>query len=106
MTEITKEQPILQHPSKDELLQDVPADVNDFRLKHWDKGIFSLELHNLAITAPTKAVTNGSISDEVVVSEGQVKEGTYHGTRLAITEIYNRIESRLVNLYFSLVAGA
>lgn len=96
MTESTKAELILQHPLKEELLQDVPADANDFQLKHWDRGVFSLELLSLAITPPTVAITDGGVSDEVHVPEGQVKEGTYRGTQLALTEIYHRIEKRLV----------
>lgn len=106
MTEISKEQLILQQPSKDALLQDVPADVNAFQLKHWDKGVFSLELLNLAITPPTVAIADGGVSDEINVPEGQIKEGTYGGTQLAITEIFSRIETRLVNFYVPLTTGA
>lgn len=45
--------PILEHPSQDELYKGVPEDVKDYSLKHWDKGVFSLELLNLFITPTT-----------------------------------------------------
>lgn len=77
-------------------MQDVPANINDFVLKEWDKGVFSLELLDMSITPPTVAITDEGISDEIHVPKGQVKVGTYGGTQLAITEMFSRIEGRYV----------
>lgn len=86
--------PILQHPSEDDLFQGVPKDVKDYRLKHWDKGVFSLELLNLSITPPTVDISDGVVSGHIKIPPGQVKEGTYSGTQLALTEMFSRIEKR------------
>lgn len=86
--------PILEHPSEDDLFQGVPKDVKDYRLKHWDKGVFSLELLNLSITPPTVNIFDGVVSGHIKIPPGQVKEGTYSGTQLALTEMFSRIEKR------------
>lgn len=86
--------PILEHPSEADLFQAVPEDVKDYRLKHWDKGIFSLELLNLSITPPTVNIFDGVVSGLIEIPAGQVKEGTYSGTQLALTEMFSRIEKR------------
>lgn len=86
--------PILEHPSEDDLFQAVPEDVKDYRLKHWDKGVFSLELLNLSITPPTVNIFDGVVSGHIEIPAGQVKEGTYSGTQLALTEMFSRIEKR------------
>lgn len=86
--------PILEHPSQDELFKSVPEDVKDYRLKHWNKGVFSLELLNLSITPTTLKIDNGVVSGHPKIPSGQVKEGTYSGTQLALTEMFSRIEKR------------
>ena len=86
--------PILEHPSQDDLFQAAPEDVKDYRLKHWDKGVFSLELLNLSITPPTVNISDGVVSGHIEIPAGQVKEGTYSGTQLALTEMFSRIEKR------------
>ena len=85
---------ILEHPSVDELFNGVPKDVKDYRLKHWDKGVFSLELLNLSITPSTVDISDGVVSGPLKIPLGQVKEGTYSGTQLALTEMFSRIEKR------------
>lgn len=98
--------PILEYPSQDELFQDVPENVKDYRLKHWNKGVFSLELLNLSITPTTLNVYNGVVSSHLKISSGQVEEGTYSGTQLALTEMFSRIEKRCdkpISLRISLI---
>lgn len=98
--------PILEHPSQDELFKGVPEDVKDYRLKHWDKGVFSLELLNLSITPATLNIHDGLVSDHLKIPSGQVKEGTYSGTQLALTEMFSRIEKRCdkpISLRISLI---
>lgn len=104
MATISKEALILKGPSKTELLQDVPENIVEFPLSHWDKGVFSLELLDLDITPVT--ITHGQGSRKIHFSKGHVKRGTYEGTQLAITEMYNRIETRYVDTHFLLLGGA
>lgn len=98
--------PILEHPSRDELYKGVPENVKDYRLKQWDKGVFSLELLNLSITPPTLNIYDGVVSGHLKIPSGQVKEGTYSGTQLALTEMFSRIERRCdepISLRISLI---
>ena len=97
MATIATQPSILEHPSLEQLLQGVPADVNDFTHKHWDKGVFSLELLDLAITPSSAVITDGGVSNEHKTPIAQIRKGTYGGTQLALTEIYSRIENRYVN---------
>lgn len=91
MANIDKEALILKGPSKKDLLRDVPENIADFQLQHWDKGIFSLELLDQAITPVS--VTYGQGRRKLHFPKGHVKRGTYVGTQMAITEMYNRIEA-------------
>jgi len=67
----------------EEALKDIPADVSQFALKYWDKGVFNLELVAKNI-APNPTTTD--------VAPGKLSEGTYDGTQTALTEMFNRIE--------------
>lgn len=87
---------ILRGPSKKDLLQDVPESITEFPLQHWDKGVFSLELLDQDITPVT--VTHGKEGRKLQFPKGQVTRGTYVGTQMAITEMYNRIEAAYVNI--------
>ena len=66
---------------------DLPAKVQDFKLKRWDAVIFAQEAVDSGIgpVAPTK-------EHGWRVNDGQIQEGTYGGTQLALTEMYDRIE--------------
>lgn len=87
---------ILRWPSKKDLLRDVPESITEFPLQHWDKGVFSLELLDQDITPVT--VTSGKGGRKLQFPKGQVTRGTYVGTQMAITEMYNRIEAAYVNI--------
>ena len=68
--------------------KDLPEKVTDFVLKRWDAGVFGQELVNVGVApvAPTKQ------DPRLRVNDGQIQEGTYGGTQLALTEMYDRIE--------------
>lgn len=87
---------ILRGPSKTDLLRDVPESITEFPLHHWDKGVFSLELLDQDITPVI--VIHGKGGRKLQFSKGQVTRGTYLGTQMAITEMYNRIEAAYVNI--------
>lgn len=55
----------------------------------WDKGIFLNELLKQGIVLNTS--DNGSVNGSLAASRG-LRQGTYRGTRLALTEIYSLIE--------------
>lgn len=98
MATIDKEALILKGPSKTELLRDVPESITEYPFEHWDKGVFSLELLDQAITPVT--ITHGRGPRRIHFPKGQIKRGTYKGTQMAITEMYNRIETAYVNIHF------
>ncbi|KAI9668817.1 MAG: hypothetical protein M1831_000886 [Alyxoria varia] len=68
--------------------------IQDVPLKQWDSGLFNLELVRLDIAPPVD-----DSADEQVTSkpQGQVQEGTYGGTQLALTEVYAKIEESFVS---------
>ena len=85
----------------------LPLTVDKLHLKEWDNGVFSAELKNLSLlprVIPSKNnVVDGNpeslmpLADPVV----PITDGTYHGTQLALTELFNRIETRYVKLVVS-----
>ena len=90
--------PVSGSPIAAQTLESIPEDVANFVLKRWDAGIFAQELVNtkLAPIAPTKDKPEWSLND------GQIEEGTYGGTQLALTEMYDRIERAYVlSIYLS-----
>lgn len=66
--------------------EDIPEKVADYKLKRWDAGIFAQELVKEDL-AP-RVAEEGKLR----VNDGQIEEGTYGGTQLALTEMYDRIE--------------
>lgn len=94
----------------------LPSTVEQYRLTCWDRGVFTFELLKLDII-PTKATpfeidessfdhteaeaaapeeedeTPDSAAPVSPANQGVI-EGTYHGTQMAITEIFNLIEQR------------
>ena len=71
----------------------LPADIAKAPLKSWDKAVFASELVSLNIVPPVDPVRVGQEkADRSNVGNGQVEEGTYAGTQLALTELYDRIE--------------
>lgn len=79
-----------QRPAPKEAL---PPKIQDLPLKQWDKAVFSSELVNLNIVPPVNPVKVGQeAADKSTVGNGWIEEGTYAGTQLALTEMYDRIE--------------
>ena len=71
----------------------LPSNIADVPLRSWDKAVFSSELVKLNIVPPVNPVKVGE-SEALMssVGDGSVQEGTYSGTQLALTEMYDRIE--------------
>ena len=73
--------------------QALPSNIADLPLKQWDRAVFSTELVNLNIVPPVNPVKVGQkAAAKSTVGSGWVEEGTYAGTQLALTEMYDRIE--------------
>ena len=71
----------------------LPTDIAKAPLRSWDKAVFASELVSLNIVPPVNPVKVGEkAADKSNVGNGQVEEGTYAGTQLALTEMYDRIE--------------
>ena len=79
--------------------RELPPTVDQFHFREWDKGVFAIELAQLSLfprALPTDdAVENNpeSLMSGIEVPE-PIKKGTFHGTALALTEMYDRIEQR------------
>ena len=84
---------VIHNHTKPAPRQALPSNIAKAPLKSWDKAVFASELVNLNIVPPLNPVKVGQKrADESHVGDGQVQEGTYSGTRLALTEMYDRIE--------------
>jgi hypothetical protein len=81
--------------------QELPSRVEDFHLREWDKGIFALELNQLSLfprALPADGVADNnpeSLMTGIDIPD-PIEKGTFHGTALALTEMYDRIEQRCV----------
>ena len=81
----------------DELLPFSAPSIKDTPLKQLDSGITDLELVKLEI-APKVNPKTGEVEES---SPGQIEEGTYGGTQLALTEMYAKVEEAYVLLTIS-----
>ena len=80
---------VLKHPDeKDFLSRMSPQNIQDLPLTSFDSGVFNNELLALELYStvdphdPTKAVG----------PKGNIVQGTYTGTQVALTQLYQRIE--------------
>lgn len=73
----------------DILMRKIKYDVEEDDMIVWDKGVFLNELQKQGIVFTTN--NDGTISSGLAAGTG-LKKGTYKGTRMALTEIYNLIE--------------
>lgn len=67
----------------------IKHNVEDDEMIVWDKGVFLNELQKQGITFKTN--NDGTVSGSLTAGRG-IKQGTYKGTRMALTEIYSLIE--------------
>ena len=84
-----------------------PSTVDQVHLKEWDKGVFASELSNLLIFPRRVSLSNAVDNNpESLIPPNNVpppiSEGTFHGTQLALTELFNRIENRYACMHFTL----
>ncbi|KAK0720287.1 lipoxygenase [Lasiosphaeris hirsuta] len=90
------QQSILKHPSEREFFAQIaPKAVKDAPLPSFDPGIFDNELMKLKLY-PTIDPEDPQLVKE---PEGNIVEGTYMGTQLALTQAYSRIEQTFASLF-------
>ena len=77
----------------DQLLAGLPHKIRDLPLKSFNQGIFAKELINLDVVPPTDPKVVAPSVSNPKKPEGNITEGTYGGTQLALTEIYDRVAS-------------
>jgi hypothetical protein len=81
---------IFKHEVEEEFLKKLPTSVRDALLPSYDPGVLSNELVDLKLYSrlnhddPTKVEDAG----------GNIAEGTYGGTQVALTQVYSQIEQR------------
>lgn len=73
----------------DLLKRKIRYDVEDDEMIVWDRGVFLNELQKQGIVFKTN--NDGTVSGKLTAGTG-LKQGTYQGTRMALTEIYSLIE--------------
>jgi hypothetical protein len=78
----------------DILTKDITHNVEDDEMTVWDKGIFINELLKQGIVLNTDG--SGAVDGSLAAERG-LRQGTYRGTRLALTEIYSLIEDAAVS---------
>ena len=88
-----EEQPSLQY-----LLKDTPKKIEDAQLTAWDAGVFNQELVQLKIAPIVSDLTKPDLPTQSEENDGDIQEGTWAGTQLALTELYSRIEQGSVSL--------
>jgi len=87
---------ILKHPSEKEFLAQIaPKAIGDAPFPSFDPGVFNNELLKLKLY-PTLDPKNPL---KVLEPQGNIIEGTYIGTQLALTQAYSRIEQTFSSLF-------
>ncbi|KAK0652821.1 lipoxygenase [Cercophora newfieldiana] len=87
---------ILKHPTEKEFLAQIaPKSIGDAPLPSFDPGIFNNEILKLKLY-PTLDPKNPLVVRPPV---GNIVEGTYIGTQLALTQAYSRIEQTFSSLF-------
>ncbi|MCJ1309271.1 hypothetical protein MMC25_002930 [Agyrium rufum] len=83
----------------------IPAEITQFPFQQWDSGVFNSELVQLGMTPKKFELSSEENAilrrnPEALLSKAQdeaeppIKEGTYHGTAAALTEMFSLIEKR------------
>ncbi len=74
------------------LLKSTPKNIEDAPLETWDAGVFNQELVALKTAPKSNHLASTEFTTTSEENEGQISEGTWAGTQLALTEMYSRIE--------------
>lgn len=80
---------ILQHPNEKEYMSQIsPEDIRDAPLPSYDPGVFNNELLALNLYSTVDPNDPKKIHEPA----GNIEQGTYAGTQVALTQLYARIE--------------
>jgi hypothetical protein len=80
---------INQIPTLSDILKSkLNHNVDEDEMVVWDKGVFMIELHRQGFMIDN---SKGSADGQVVARKG-LQQGTYQGTRMALTEVYSMME--------------
>ncbi len=95
-TIIAQPQPLTKKetPTLDQLLAEIPEKIEAATFKSWDNGLFAQELVSLQLVQVIDGVASPKTTIIVEEPKGQIEEGTWGGTQLALTDMYSRIEQR------------
>ncbi|KAI0874261.1 lipoxygenase [Hypoxylon argillaceum] len=83
---------------RDVLNGGIKHDVEEHLMTVWDRGVFLNELHKQGIVLRTGI--NGAVDGRLAAKKG-LTQGTYAGTRMALTEIYSLIEEAFASHFNS-----
>ncbi|KAJ8133574.1 hypothetical protein O1611_g60 [Lasiodiplodia mahajangana] len=83
---------------RDVLNGGIKHDVEEHLMTVWDRGVFLNELHKQGIVLRTGI--NGAVDGSLAAKKG-LTQGTYAGTRMALTEIYSLIEEAFASHFNS-----
>ncbi|KAK3297158.1 lipoxygenase [Chaetomium fimeti] len=90
------QQTILKHlPETKYLAQTLPDAVEDVPLPSFDPGVFDNEIMKQKLYPSVDPQDPSSVGEP----EGNIVEGTYVGTQVALTQAYSRIEQRFASLF-------
>jgi len=74
-------------PTLDQLLSDCPKKIEEAPFYSWDCGVFAQELVSKHLVQIVSNAASPDTPIEVEEPEGQIEEGTWGGTQLALTDI-------------------
>ncbi|KAI1159610.1 lipoxygenase [Nemania serpens] len=83
---------------RDILKGGIKHDVEEHLMTVWDRGVFLSELHKQGIVLRTGI--NGAADGRLAAKKG-LTQGTYTGTRMALTEIYSLVEEAFASHFNS-----
>lgn len=80
-------------------LKELPAAIEHFIFREWDKGVYATELVKKSLFPESLSAHNATDNNPEslvpsTVAPEPLDKGTFHGTALALTETFDRIEQR------------
>lgn len=84
---------ILEHPALDEVAGKTPEKIDDALLADFDPGVLADELISGKLYYTLDPARKAAPTGANHYAGGNIVEGSYAGTQLAVTQIYARIEN-------------
>lgn len=89
---------VLPRPQEEDLIEKQLPEISDYPLTQFDKGIFASQLLQLGILEPQDSfhtsidgVVGGRKNPESTGSVGNVKKGTFMGTKIALDQLWKLV---------------